>query len=177
MLDFSSYEDKKSVIFNNGVAGAVKNTRLEVRNNPNKTKDTQPDYYLYHIDAEGRELRGQGIWELTGNEEPEAKSKTIQALGKIWRMTVGGVDFPKVNTLKEFWESVIASTESFEVFVTYGTTEKASSWLGTRRYDFIQNSHNATGLQQKPNDNMVRVMPDKETAAVSTSTTTDDLPF
>ncbi len=173
-VDFSQFEDKSIKIFNGGEAGYVENVKVSIQNNESKqTGDNKPDFNVIYTDSTGATLRGQGVWELTGSETPDAVKKTVQAVGRYWRACMGETPFPQNMSVRQIYQAIANSGRTFGVFVAYGTTEAPSKYLGLRKYDFIQPS-GSTPLTAKSTDNMVRLVADSE---VVTETSSQDLPF
>jgi hypothetical protein len=174
-LDFSTYENKTEAIFNDGKPGLVKNTTLSVEIVQPEEGKNLPAIKLIHTDNKNRVLKGAALWELTGAEEPDALKRTIQNLGRTWKSCMGDAPFPSGATITSFWQTIAASGKTFEVFVTYGTTDKPSKWLAPRKYDFIQAEGAAVPLSKKDKDNMERLQEDRE--ATTSAAKSDDLPF
>lgn len=186
MLDLNSKEfNTGSSIFNNGAAGKADNNTITVEKRKPEEPDTYPHYKLVVTDEAGNKLN-QGFYYPTPKEgaSPEDTKKYInREVGRVLHIAkaVLGDDyeFPAVKTAKEAYDMLFklikenAGDKKFSVFVTYGTKNYPSKYLGLRYFTFIEPTEIATGkssrLKVAAADQMERIMED----APATDTSSD----
>lgn len=193
MLDLNSKEfNTGSSIFNNGAAGKVDNNTISVEKKKVDEPETYPDYKLIVTDEAGNKLN-QGFYYPTPNAqktEEENKKRANTEVGRVLHIAkaVLGNDyeFPAVKTAKEAFDVLFkliaqnAGDRRFSVFVTYGTKNYPSKFLGLRYFTFIEPSELPAGtgsrLKIAAADQMERLSEDAPTggATASTDTATND---
>ena len=170
MIDLNSKEFKGNTYFNNGIAGKVNNVSIKIVTKEPNTR--QPDYQLVMEDTLGS--INEGFYYPTPNPQWDTKrndeyiNRMIARLMYLGRAVMGqDYVFPEVNTVKEAYDSVFglisqnSEGKKFNVYVTYGTTNKPSKYLGLRFYDFIEPVSNEVSiLMPKASDMLERVKPD-----------------
>ena len=170
-LNDSQFDEPK--IFNNGLAGLVKNVTLSVEKKDVNDQSRNPDYRLVVTDSEGSSIN-QGFYYFEprpgASEQEIEKSKGYEVgrLVHLARAVMGeNAVLPEVNTAQEALDTVMklvtsnAGSNTFNVFVTYGTVDRPSQYLGLRKFRFIEpSSVSKTSLVQGAKDNMTRLVPD-----------------
>ena len=180
-LNDSSFESSV-VIFNNGVAGKVENVTMSVEKKQPGDADNVPDYKLIFKDVNGG-LVNQGFYYHKNNEMYDAKRNA-----DLERWTVGRVlsaakavvakdfVFPEVSTSKEALDSLFklikdnSEGKPLNVFVTYGTIQKPSQYIGLRYFDFVESAETSPSkLNRKNGDMMERLVADAPTQSTSST--------
>lgn len=159
-------------IFNNGVAGMVKDVTIEVEKKTPSDPDNLPDYKLLAVDSSGAKVN-QGFYYFTPNpKEPQDRNdeRQKQEISRIVHLAkaVMGSDYvlPQVESIKEAYDTVFklvkenAAGKKYNVFCTYGTTRKPSNYLGIRYFNFIEPATNNSTLKRSNTDLLEKVQAD-----------------
>ncbi len=175
-----------STIFNGGVAGLVTNNDISVEKKKTTDPDNAPDYKLVVTDEAGKTVN-QGFYYYNPNdsftkEENERKEK--MQVGRVLHIAhaVVGKDyeFPEVSTSKEAFDTLFkiirdnCAGKKFNVYVTYGSKQYPSTFLGLRYFNFIEPTNGDVSTLKPANaDQMERIMPDSQDTS-STEEGSDD---
>lgn len=184
MIDLNGQEFKQVSIFNDGKAGLVENIRVTVDKKESSDTSNKPDFNLVLTDPAGATLRnGWYYFKPMPNEDENT-------IGKKWNREIGRLlhiaravmgndfQFPSVNTREEAYDTIFniiatnAPNQTFNVFVTYGTTNYVNKggYLRLRYFDFIENGKTEVSrLRAKPSDLLERIVPDAETKTPTAS--------
>jgi hypothetical protein len=191
MLDLNSKEfNTGSSIFNNGTAGKVDNTTITVKKRGADEPETYPDYKLIVTDAAGNSLN-QGFFYPKDNAQksPEDNKKRANIeIGRVLHIAKAVVgddyEFPAVKTAKEAFDMLFkliaknAGDKKFSVFVTYGTKNYISKYLGLRYFTFIEPTElpagKSTRLTVAMADQMERVVEDAPLASAQTESASSE---
>lgn len=194
MLDLNSKEyNTGSSIFNNGAAGKVDNTTIAVAKRRDDEPNTYPDYKLNITDPAGNTLN-QGFYYPKDNESKTAEENKKRAnieIGRVLHIAKAVVgeeyEFPPVKTAKEAFDMLFkliaknAGDKKFSVFVTYGTKNYVSKYLGLRYFTFIEPTELAAGKTTRLTiamaDQMERIVEDApltNTTDISVTAEEDD---
>jgi hypothetical protein len=169
-----------SKVFNNGIAGKVENVKIDVEKRKSSDPDNQPDYKLLVTDGNDLTLN-QGFYyhkdnEMNSEEKNEANKGYLvgRILSAAKAVVPEGFVFPDVegkdvNEIVDILFRIIkenADGKLVNVFATYGTKTKASTFLGLRYFNFIE----AVGtpksrLVATGNDMMERITEDAPAAS------------
>lgn len=161
-------------IFNDGVAGLVKNVEVSVEKRGLDEPDTYPNYKLVITDESGASINA-GFYYFTPNPNKDEESNRKSEISQVGRVlhiarAVMGKDynFPTFQTSKEVYDELFklihANTngKKFNVFVTYGNEYRPSAYLSLRYFDFIQPANSEVLLKAKNGDIMERPTPDAD---------------
>jgi len=146
-LNEISQENKNEevAIFNNGVAGRVKNLRVEVKRKTAEDSPNSPDYKLFYIDDNGGKVN-DGIYypDNSGKGNPKfALSRLVNVLHSLNPSTIGK-ELPQFEEYKpavDFLMKQIAESSKagrVNVFVNYGTKGYPSQYLSVRKVNFVE---------------------------------------
>lgn len=185
MLDLNSKAfNTGSTIFNNGTAGKADNNTITVEKKRDDEPETYPNYKLIITDPAGATLN-QGFYYPKDNKDKTAEENAKRAnieIGRVLHIAKAVVgddyEFPSVKTANEAFDMLFkliaknAGDKKFSVFVTYGTKNYISKYLGLRYFTFIEPTElpagKSTRLTIASADQMERVVEDS-TGLVSTS--------
>lgn len=170
MFDLNGSEFQGTSIFNGGNAGLVKGVDISVE----KKQDdgNTPDYKLIATDPSGSV--NVGFYYVTPNPQKTEEGNAKYAKMQVSRVVhiakaVMGADyqFPAVTSAKEAYDVLFglvidnAKDKKFNVYVTYGTKDRPSKYLGFRFFNFIETADNEpTTLISKNVDLLERVSED-----------------
>lgn len=177
-----------TAVFNNGIAGRVENVRIEVAKRKADEAENVPNYKLIFTDENGSQVN-QGFYYHKDNDQYSSEKNEANAgylIGRILSAAKSVVPedfvFPdvegkNVNEIVDILFTIIrehCSDKRVNVFVTYGTKDRASQYLGLRFFDFIERAGTASSrLREKGNDMMERLVADKPMGS-SEEKATDD---
>lgn len=186
-LNDSSF-DGSVAIFNNGIAGKVNNVKVVVTKKTAVDADNAPDYKVVFSDPIGDV--NVGFYYPTPNpQNDEKRNKDLEGwtIGRI--LSIAKSLLPKDFVFQEFNEQSKAKevidylfslirqnseSKTVNVFVTYGTTQKPSKYLGLRYFDFVESSDTTVSrLAKKPADMMERIEADAPATNSTSAPTTD----
>ena len=133
-----------------------------------------PDYKLIATDPSGSV--NVGFYYVTPNSQKTDEDNAKYAKMQVSRVVhiakaVMGADyqFPAVTSAKEAYDVLFglvidnAKNKKFNVYVTYGTKDRPSKYLGFRFFNFIEDaSNNPTTLLSKNVDLLERVSEDED---------------
>ena len=170
MFDLNASEFQGSSIFNGGRAGIVKNVELIIEKKSDESNN--PDYKVIAKDALGSV--NAGFYYPTNNENKTAAENEKWAKMQVSRVVHiakavmgAGYQFPAVSGAKQAYDvlfKLIADNskgKKFNVYVTYGTTDKPSKYLGFRFFGFVEPAENEqTTLVPNAKDLLERVVED-----------------
>lgn len=180
MFDLNGNEFQENVIFNKGVAGLVKNVDISIEK---KTDGgNTPDYKL--IAKDNASSINVGFYYITPNPQKTAEENekwekmNVSRVVHIARAVMGkDYSFPAVTSSKQAYDVLFdlvsknCAGKKFNVFNTYGTTNKPSKYLGFRFFGFIESAdNNPTTLISKQGDLLERPSEDSN---VKTDSLTD----
>lgn len=174
MFDLNNKEEFNtgSSVFNNGIAGVVKNVEIRVEKKTSEDHENAPDYKLFVKDDKGEINGGFYIPSQDSSKSEEENLKVAKReVGRIVGIAraVMGDDYnlPEVQSAKEAYDKLFSLVrensegKKFNVFVTYGYTARPSKYLGLRYFDFIEKGGDVSKLATKASDVMERIDPDK----------------
>lgn len=164
-----------SAVFNNGIAGRVENVKVEVTKRKADDAENAPNYKLVFTDTNGLQVN-QGFYYHKDNDMYDSTKNEANAgylVGRILSaaktIVPEGFAFPDVegkdvNEIVDILFTIIRENSEgkiVNIFVTYGTKNKPSSFLGVRFFDFIERPGTASSrLREKGNDLMERLVED-----------------
>lgn len=164
-----------SAVFNNGIAGRVDGVRVEVTKRGTDEAENAPNYKLVFTDTSGLQVN-QGFYYHKDNDMYDATKNEANAgylVGRILSAAKSvvpeGFTFPDVegkgvNEIVDILFNIIrehSASARVNIFVTYGTKNKPSQFLGLRFFDFIERGDVTTSkLREKGNDMMERLVED-----------------
>jgi hypothetical protein len=162
-------------IFNGGNAGKVNNVTMSVTKKSSMDADNTPAYKLVFT-ADDNTSVNQGFYyfepnpqnsdEKNGKNEGYLISRVLSAAKAV---VPKDFKFPEVANSREALDALFAimkehaPNNKVNVFVTYGTKERPSQYLGVRYFDFVESAdtpENTSRLKVKNTDMMERVVPD-----------------
>jgi hypothetical protein len=160
-------------IFNGGNAGKVNNVEMNVEKKKVTDADNAPDFKLFFKDEQGS-LINQGFYYHKDNEQYDDEKNKNNERYLISRVlsaakTVVNKDFvfEEFNTSKEILDYLFklmndnCEGKKLNVFVTYGTVNKPSQYLGLRYFNFVESADAAPSRLIKNNtDQMERIVAD-----------------
>lgn len=171
-------------IFNNGKAGVASNVKLQVVKKTSSDKETAPDYKVIFTDSQGGELN-EGFYYFkprpgaTPEEVKKAEGYELSRLVHFARAVMGkNAQLPEVSSVQAALDTIMklvndnVGDKQFNIFVSYGTVDRPSQYLGLRRFNFIEPATEDSGLFQAPRDNMDRVTPDTPSNEPASTTAT-----
>jgi hypothetical protein len=174
--------DGSVAIFNNGIAGKVNNVKVTVTKKTAVDADNAPDYKVVFSDTIG-DVNVGFYYPVANPLYDEKRNKDLEGwtIGRVLSIAKSVLPndfvFDTYNTSKEALDGLFtlirqnSEGKTVNVFVTYGTTQKPSKYLGVRYFDFVESSDTAISrLAKKPADLLERV----EADAPSTATTSTD---
>lgn len=180
--------DGSVAIFNNGIAGKVNNVKIAVNKKTAVDPDNAPDYKVVFSDAIGDV--NVGFYYPTPNPQyDEKRNKDLEGwtIGRI--LSIAKSVLPKDFVFEVFDESATSKQvvdylfklikdnsegKTVNVFVTYGTTQKPSKYLGLRYFDFVESSDTTVSrLAKKPADLMERIEADAPATDSTSASSTD----
>lgn len=177
--------DGSVAIFNNGIAGKVNNVRIAVTKKTALDKDIAPDYKVIFSDAIGDV--NLGFYYPAPNslfDEKRNKDLEVWTIGRILSIAKSVLPkdfvFENKETAKEVVDYLFSlikqncEGKTVNVFVTYGTIQKASKYLGLRYFDFVESSDTTVSrLAKKPADLMERIEADAPATDSTSAPATD----
>ena len=177
--------DGSVAIFNNGIAGKVNNVKIAVNKKTAVDPDNAPDYKVVFSDAIGDV--NVGFYYPTPNPQyDEKRNKDLEGwtIGRILSIAKSVLPkdfvFENKDTAKEVVDYLFSlirqnsEGKTVNVFVTYGTTQKASKYLGLRYFDFVESSDTIVSrLAKKPADLMERIEADAPATDSTSAPATD----
>lgn len=173
--------DGSVAIFNNGIAGKVNNVKIKVTKKTAVDPENAPDYKVVFSDPIG-DVNVGFYYPVANPLFDEKRNKDLEGwtIGRI--LSIAKALLPKefVFENKETSKEVVdylfnlirtnSEGKTANVFVTYGTTAKASKYLGVRYFDFIESSDTVNSrLAKKPADVMERIEADAPAADTTSS--------
>jgi len=175
-----------NTIFNDGVAGTVRNVEIKVEKRGNDVPETYPDFKVEVTDANGGKIN-QGFYYFTPNPQSDAdynKKRETQEVSRVLHLAkaVMGSDytFPAVNSAREAYDVLFklvadnSAGKKFNVFTTYGTISRPNKkgFMGLRYFNFIEPSGESTRFRVGPQDLMSRVEADSPSTPAATASGT-----
>ncbi len=181
-MDINSFiqESNSTAIFNNGVAGRVKNVGIYVEVKKPTDPENAPDFKIFFRDSSGATINKGFYYPDSSTTETRIKIEVTQLI-TLLSIVNPGLDrstFPKFTDNKHAYEFLMKqlagsdlANARLNVFVTYGTKDKPSQYLGFRAYKVFEpadTADEATTLtpnvstdpdREGYNDNMSRVEP------------------
>lgn len=163
-------------VFNNGNTGKVENVRMSVTKKLSTDPDNAPDYKLIFTDVSGGQVnqgfyyhKNNDLYDTKKNEDME-KWLISRVLSAAKSVIPNDYVFPEVSSSKEALDSLFkiikdnSDDKLVNVYVTYGTVNKPSQYLGLRYFNFVEavdTSANMSRLKSSPNDQMTKVTADE----------------
>lgn len=175
-----------TAIFNNGLAGKVENVSILVKRKEQSGPFSYADYTLVATDSSGTSLNGLFSYHKNNDLYDEAKNKNNQGylLGRIQSIAKAVLPadyvYPDVknlscNEIVDILFKIIhdnAEGKLVNVFVTYGTKTKPSTFLGLRFFNFIESqTETRSRLSVTGNDMMERIVADTPISGDAPTTT------
>lgn len=173
MFDLNEKKFGGTVVFNNGLGGVVKNVNITIEQKQADEPDTYPNYRLVATDDAGAKVnRGFYYPKADPNKSNELNEESaVREVGRVIHIAkaVLGNDynFPKVASVKEAYDILFklisenSTDKLFNVFVSYGTKDYPSKYLGFRYFNFIEaNSVENSRLRVGPQDLLERLEQD-----------------
>lgn len=173
-LNGSDFKSKGTTIFNNGVAGLVKNVEIKIERKEVSDLAGRPDYKLIVTDDNGG-IVNQGFYYFTPNEQADAEYNTkrsnqeVSRVLHIARAVMGNdYDFPSVGSPKEAYDVLFklvndnVGSNKFNVFATFGTISRPNKkgYIGLRYFNFIEPATESSRFRTGAVDLMTRVEAD-----------------
>ena len=171
MFDLNGNDFQENSIFNNGKAGLVRDVEIlvEKKNDGGNT----PDYKLIAKDNLG--TINVGFYYITPNPQKSQEDNEKFEKQQVSRVVhaaraVMGKDFafPAVTSSKQAYDVLFdlisknAPGKKFNIFTTYGTTQRPSKYLSFRYFGFIESADvERTTLVTKNGDLLERPVEDK----------------
>lgn len=172
-LNDEQFASKTVKIFNNGEAGLVENVDIRVEKKQPSDPDNLPDYKLIAVDENEAEVN-EGFYYFTPNPQNTDEKNQANQGYQISRLVhlaraVMGDDYtlPEVPSIKDAYDTVFklvrdnAGSKKFNVYVTYGTVDRPSQYLGLRYFNFIEDAEGTSKLFPSKKDQLTRVQPDQ----------------
>jgi len=172
-------------IFNNGIAGKVNNVKIAVNKKTAVDPDNAPDYKVVFSDAIG-DVNVGFYYPVANPLFDEKRNKDLEGwtIGRILSIAKSVLPkdfvFENKDTVKEVVDYLFSlirqnsEGKTVNVFVTYGTTQKASKYLGLRYFDFVESSDTTVSrLAKKPADLMERIEADAPATDSTSAPATD----
>lgn len=163
-------------VFNNGNTGKVENVRMSVTKKLSTDPDNAPDYKLIFTDVSGGQVnqgfyyhKNNDLYDTKKNEDME-KWLISRVLSAAKSVIPNDYVFPEVSSSKEALDSLFkiikdnSDDKLVNVYVTYGTVNKPSQYLGLRYFNFVEavdTPANMSRLKSSPNDQMTKVTADE----------------
>lgn len=143
---FVNKEPSDVLVFNDGNAGRVKNVRIEVSKKKPDDKPNSPDYKLLAIDSKGADVNLGIYYPTERTKDSEIRIRMNQLVSCLFALnpSLKGKELPEFSTHKEAYDfllSQIAKSSngaSVNVFVSYGTIDRPSIYLGFRAYNVFE---------------------------------------
>lgn len=164
-----------SVVFNNGIAGKVENVSVDVIKKGPGDGERNPDYKVVYTDDKGAQVN-QGFYYYVNNDSLSSEENATKAgyninrlLGIAKSLVPEGFTFPEVKSANEAIDTLMSiikenkDNNKVNVFVTYGTTDRPSTYLNLRYFNFVEKA-GTTGysrLNVKGDDKMERPQADQ----------------
>ena len=161
-----------SSIFNDGVAGLVKNVEISVEKKDPSTQANTPNYKLFIGDSKGKINEGFYYWSPnTQKTEEQNKKSERTAVSRVRSIAVAvlGKDFvfPAVSSSKEAYDVLFkligdnAKGKLFNVYANYGNRGYVKQFMGLRFFNFIEPAGTEpTTLRPNEDDILERIVPD-----------------
>jgi len=187
-LNDNSFDGGSSVqIFNDGVAGLVRNVRLDrIEAKAAGDQASAPDYKLFFKDSNGAEIN-MAFWYLDQNRDTFAKDleKQGKALKHLIHCYLGEeYQFPAFNSPKELLDGCMKIIQPkiaamVRVYCTYGTTLYPKKYIQVRSYvPFIESELvpvSDTRLKANKIDQMARLEEDTPIMSAGDFTASSDV--
>lgn len=173
-----------ATVFNNGNTGKVENVKMSVTKKLSTDPDNAPDYKLIFTDVSGGQIN-QGFYYHKNNElYDEKRNKDLETwlvsrvLSAAKAVVPSDFSFPEVATSKEALDSLFkiikenSDDKLVNTYVTYGTTNKPSQYLGLRYFNFVESVDvpaNMSRLKPSNSDQMTKVTADAPITGENTS--------
>lgn len=177
-LDLNSVDTTQGAvsIFNNGVAGRVKNVKVTIEPKGNDDFGNSPDVKIWFEDQEGHKCN-TGWYRFTPDDridenanKKRLKNNMITLLAVVKALAPEDFQFQDVTQLnqKQVEDYLITTLTQLQgqrlvnVFVCYGFTGKPSQYIGTRKFNFIERAEvtdEETTLKPANTDVMERMEP------------------
>ena len=164
-----------ATVFNNGNTGIVENVKMSVTKKLSTDPDNSPDYKLIFTDVSGGQIN-QGFYYHKNNELYDAKRNgdlETWLVGRVLSAAKAVVptdfSFPNFETSKEALDFLFKTIKEHSeekmvnAYVTYGTINKPSQYLGLRYFNFVESVDtpaNMTRLKLSPSDQMSKITAD-----------------
>lgn len=174
-----------TAIFNNGLAGKVEKVSIAVKRKEASGPFSYSDYTLVVTDPSGTSLNGLFSYHKNNELYDEKKNKDNQGylLGRIQSIAKAILPadyiYPDVanmscNEIVDILFKIIhdnAEGKVVNVFTTYGTKTKPSTFLGLRFFNFIESTtETRSRLSVTGNDMMERIVADAPISGEATTT-------
>ena len=171
MFDLNGNDFQENSIFNNGKAGLVENVEISVEKKVDGSNT--PDYKLIAKDNLG--TINVGFYYVTPNPQKSQEDNEKFEKQQVSRVVhagraVMGKDFafPTVTSSKQAYDVIFdliaknATGKKFNIFTTYGTTQRPSKYLSFRYFSFIEPADvEVSTLVAKNGDLLERPVEDK----------------
>lgn len=176
-------------VFNNGNTGKVENVKMSVTKKTSTDPDNSPDYKLIFTDVTGGQVNVGFYYHKNNELYDEKRNRDLETwlvsrvLSAAKSVVPSDFVFPEVSSSKEALDSLFkiikenSDDKLVNVYVTYGTVNKPSQYLGLRYFNFVESADtpaNMSRLKTSPNDQMEKVTADEplSTSTDNTSSTT-----
>ena len=165
--------DGGSAIFNGGNAGKVNNVKITVEKKKSTDPDNSPDYKVFYKDEQGA-IINQGFYYHKDNalyDDKKNKDNEVYLVSRVLSIAKTIVEkdyvFAEYQTSKEAVDGLFklindnSVDKIVNVFVTYGTINKPSQFLGLRYFSFVETVDASPSRLVKNNtDQMERIAAD-----------------
>lgn len=168
-------------VFNNGIAGVVKNVKLSVTKKTPEEQEMSPDYKVIITDDDGAFIN-QGFYyhKEDSNKSSEQNDKNAGYLvGRIQSVSnsvvPAGFIYPEVsnknaNEIVDILFKIINDNcegKTVNVLATYGRKVNPSQYLGLRFFDFIESGDAVNSKLKVKGDDMIERMVADESSSKS----------
>jgi len=167
MINLNEVKEKSISIFNGGEAGVAKGKLTKVEKKQPGDAERSPDFKVFFEDKEGE--TNIAFFVPDGQDEVKSNRELARLLSLARAYFGDDFEFPKVKNYNEAYSVVLKMLkkecvgEEFNLFVCYGYDAKPSSFLGVRKFDFVESgkvSIEDSKLEVKKSDVMERLQPD-----------------
>lgn len=162
-------------VFNNGNTGKVENVKMSVTKKSSTDPDNSPDYKLVFSDVTGGQINTGFYYHKDNELYDEKRNRDLETwlvsrvLSAAKSVVPNDFVFPEVSSSKEALDSLFkiikdnSDDKLVNVYVTYGTVNKPSQYLGLRYFNFVESADtpaNMSRLKTSANDQMEKVTAD-----------------
>lgn len=151
MINLNDYtqEEKEIKIFNQGNAGRVENTTIQIVKKSNEDHERAPDYKINYVDSTGAMVNDAVYYPKDSDTDSQKQinmSRLISLLNAISPSTKDKMlpEFDNYVAAVDFLvKQIIAAAKTgatVNVFVCYGTKNNPQQYLRVRKFNFVEAS-------------------------------------